>query len=176
MLGTCLPEPVKVAQPRQQKRRCLAPTAAELDYLPEFLDRHAAPRRRTPSRWPTLSSGRGRRGEQRWQSKPTGRLVLTFQSGAALRWQSKPTGRLVLTFQSGAALHGHSAKLRAVKRRAERALQHIERCTDELAAHHTGLRWLGVEEQARQDHPRQLLHATLSLHMFMYFALPVRCY
>ena len=156
VLGTCLPEPVKVAQPRQQKRRCLAPTAAELDYLPEFLDRHAAPRRRTPSRWPTLSSGRGRRGEQRWQSKPTGRLVLTFQSGAAL--------------------HGHSAKLRAVKRRAERALQHIERCTDELAAHHTGLRWLGVEEQARQDHPRQLLHATLSLHMFMYFALPVRCY
>ena len=98
-----------MAQPRQQKRRSRQRRQSSTTCLSSSSATQR--RRRSPSRWPTLSSGRG---EQRRQSKPAGSSTCRAAQPSAM------------------AL----AQLLAVKRRAERALQHIGRCTDELAAHH----------------------------------------
>ena len=96
-----------MAQPRQQKRRSRQRRQSSTTCLSSSSATQR--RRRSPSRWPTLSAGRG---EQRRQSKPAGSSTCRAAQPSAM------------------------AQLLAVKRRAERALQHIGRCTDELAAHH----------------------------------------
>ena len=96
-----------MAQPRQQKWRSRQRQQSSTTCLSSSSATQR--RRRSPSRWPTLSSGRG---EQRRQSKPAGSSTCRAAQPSAM------------------------AQLLAVKRRAERALQHIGRCTDELAAHH----------------------------------------
>ena len=96
-----------MAQARQQKRRSRQRRQSSTTCLSSSSVTQR--RRRLPSRWPTLSSGRG---EQRRQRKPAGSSTCRAAQPSAM------------------------AQLLAVKRRAERALQHIGRCTDELAAHH----------------------------------------
>ena len=133
-----------MAQPRQQKRRSRQRRQSSTTCLSSSSATQR--RRRSPSRWPTLSSGRG---EQRRQSKPAGSSTCRAAQPSAM------------------------AQLLAVKRRAERALQHIGRCTDELAAHHRPKVARGARSRPGRTTPatRQLVHTQLLVYRIGLFSL-----
>ena len=117
-----LPEPVELSggtAPSAEGE--LAPTAAELDYLAEFLERHAAPETVTVEM--ADAELRARRAAQAEQGGTDG-------AGTSTDRAAQPSAMALL--QQAQVLR---AQLRAAERRAERALRHIELCNDELAAH-----------------------------------------
>jgi hypothetical protein len=117
-----LPEPVELGGgPAPSTEAELAPTAAELDYLAEFLERHAAPETVTAEM--ADAELRARRAAQAEQG---GRDA----AGTSTCRAAQPSAIGIL--QQAQVLR---AQLCAAERRAERALRHVELCNNELAAH-----------------------------------------
>jgi hypothetical protein len=119
----CLPEPVELSRGTAPSAEAeLAPTAAELDYLTEFLERHAAPETVTVEMADAeLRAGRAAQAEQGGRDA----------AGTSTCRAAQPSAMALL--QQAQVLR---AQLCAAERRAERALRHVELCNDELAAHH----------------------------------------
>ena len=135
-----LPEPVELSGGTAPSTEAeFAPTAAELDYLAEFLERHAAPETVTVEM--ADAELRARRAAQAEQGGTGG-------AGTSTGRAAQPSAMALL--QQAQVLR---AQLCAAERRAERALRHIELCNDELAAHRLP-KAARHEQPTSQDHPR----------------------
>ena len=118
----------------------LAPTAAELDYLVDFLDQHAAPETVTVEM--ADAALRARRA-------PLGSCTGNANGAGSSTCRAAQPSAMVLLQQAQVL----RAQLRAAERRAERAQQHLERCHDDLVAHHPP-KAARHKEPTTQDHPR----------------------